>query len=392
MRFNQDPLPLFPDSPDNNEWPSGPDETACALELNTLNSFRTQFRKLRTRFKSFREILEAPLGKFLAIENWPDIYKQNFVEKKSRLIVGTELGKIPEGIRIITYFDPEYLEPLRDLFDPPPVLYVRGNISYNFKESLSIVGSRDSTDYGMMITDQFSRQLSEWGFTIISGGARGIDSTAHRAALDCGGKTIAVFGCGQDVIFPAENAKLFARIAEKGMIISEFPMGTIPEKFNFPARNRIIAALGRGTLIVEAGEKSGALITAELASQIGRDVFAIPGRLTDPLSKGTNMLIADGAHPVSCPSEIAERFGLIVAPSNGELSENVLETLNADEAIVYESVGLEAKDLDSIVREIGLPAQRVISALLMLQTRNLVKELAGSRFVRPVNLRKFKSS
>ncbi|MFH1676586.1 MAG: DNA-processing protein DprA, partial [bacterium] len=375
MRFNQDPPSLFSDSPDRNEWASGPDETACALELNTLGSFRTQFRKFKTRFKSFREIFEAPYEMFRDIENWADTYKKNFIEKKSKLTVGTELGKITEDIRIVTYFDCDYPEPLRDMFDPPPVLYVRGNISFNFKESISIVGSRDATEYGLMITDQFSHQLSGWGFTIISGGARGIDSTAHRSALNCGGKTIAVFGCGQDVIFPAENAKLFAQIAEKGMIISEFPMGTIPEKFNFPARNRIIAALGRGTLIVEAGEKSGALITAELAAQIGRDVFAIPGRLTDSLSKGTNMLIADGAHPVSCPSEIAERFGLIVAPSNGELSEDVIETLSADEAIVYESVGLEAKNLDSIVREIGLPAQRVISALLMLHTRNLVKEL-----------------
>jgi DNA processing protein len=219
---------------------------------------------------------------------------------------------------------------------------------------------------------------------IISGGARGIDSIAHQSALKAGGRTIAVFGSGIDFIFPAENKKLFESIAESGAIVTEFPLGTVPEKFNFPMRNRIISGLARGTLVVEAPEKSGALITAELALQGGREVFAVPGRLTDMRSKGANLLIRDGAHPALDPTDIPLRFGLIVVHTDNPDSGKAAAGLEGDEALVYPAVGLEAKNVDDLVREVGLSAPRMLSTLLILQTRGLIRELPGSRFVRPV--------
>jgi DNA processing protein len=235
-----------------------------------------------------------------------------------------------------------------------------------------------------MITEQFSWQLSSMGFTIISGGARGIDSIAHNIAIQADGKTFAVLGCGIDVVFPAENNTLFGKIPGFGALISEFPLGTIPEKFNFPARNRIIAALARGTLVIEAPEKSGALITSDLALQNGKEVFAVPGRLTDKRSDGCNKLIQDGAHLVLDPFDIPIRFGLTVVEGDNESQEQIIPTLAGDEKIVFDVVGLDARDTDDIVRTVGLPARRVLSTLLILQTRGLIKELPGSRFVRPV--------
>lgn len=366
------------------DWERTDDEIACALELNTLNTFRTQFRRLRTRFHSFRAMMDAPPESLTGIPGWAESWRKLFVEQRAQLSIGRGLGKVPKDTRIVTYFDSDFPPVLRELYSPPPVLYVKGELSYDFAASLSIVGSRVYSEYGRRTAEQFAYQLTSWGFTIVSGGARGIDSLAHKGALAAGGRTIAVFGCGIDVVFPAENRKLFQQIAESGALVSEFPVGTVPEKFNFPSRNRLIAALGRGTLVVEAAEKSGALITADLALQNGREVFAVPGRLIDGQSRGTNKLIQDGAHLVLDPSDVPLRFGLILLHRESSAADRPMEQLRGDEALVYEAVGLEAKCSDALVREVGIPAPRVLSALLILQTRGLVRELPGSRFVKPI--------
>ena len=382
-RLQNEPV-LFDENTVLPDWEPTDDEITCALELNTMNSFRSQFRRLRTRFNSFRAMLEAEMNDLAAFTDWAEGYRDRFIEQKSQLLIGSEMEKVPEDVEIITYFDQAYPQQLREIYDPPPVLYIRGDFSFDHSTSISIVGSRSFSDYGRSTAEMFAYQLASWGFTVISGGARGIDSIAHRAALDAGGKTIAVMGSGLDVIFPAENDKLFRRIGEKGALITEFPMGTIPEKYNFPARNRIIAALSRGTLVIEAPEKSGALITADLALQNGREIFAIPGRLTDGRSRGTNKLILDGAHIALDPSDIPVRFGLTVLEGDEVQEEDITAQLRGDEAVVYGATGLEAKEADALVREVGLPAARVLSALLILQTRGIVRELPGSRFVRPV--------
>jgi len=377
-------LSLFSNDAPDFSWEPTDAEIAIALELNTLNSFRTQFRRLKTRYRSFGSMLDAGPDDLAQFPDWAQSHRERLLDQVSHLKFGTEFRKVPGDVTILTFFDRRYPHQLREIYDPPPLLYVKGDLTYDFTVSMSIVGTRSNTEYGRSTAEQFAYQLASWGFTIVSGGARGIDSIAHSAALEAGGKTVAVLGSGIDVIFPAENQSLFAQIAESGAVVTEFPMGAIPEKYNFPARNRIIAALGRATLIVEAAEKSGALITADLACQNGRDVFAVPGRLTDGRSKGTNMLIHDGAHIALDPSDIPVRFGLTVLERDSADSENAVAHLEGDEALVYNAIGLEAKDTDVIVRELGIPAHRILSALLLLQMRGLVKELPGSRFVRPV--------
>lgn len=376
---------LFSNDNTQSDWSPTDDELACALELNTLSTFRSQFRRLKGGFNSFRAIFEAPRYQFGMFPDNALFLLDRFINERKKLQIGRELAKCPKEVKLITYFDSRYPEKLKQIENPPPVLYVKGDLTYDFNTSIAIVGSRIFTDYGRQMTEYFTYQLASWGFTIISGGARGIDSEAHRTALKAGGKTIAVFGCGIDVVFPPDNMKLFNEIASSGALVSEFPLGTIPEKYNFPMRNRIIAALGRGTLVIEAPEKSGALITAELAAQAGRDVFAIPGRLTDLRSAGANKLIMDGAMIASSPADIPLRFGLIVIEGKSEDTPLKASNLSADEARVYELTGIEAKNTDVIVQESGLPAQRVLSSLLMLQTKGLIRELPGGRFVRPVS-------
>jgi len=377
-------LTLFAEEPEPIEWEPTDDEIACAVELNTLSTFRTQFRRLRTKFHSFRAMLEAPIEQLDVFPEEAAYLKERFAEQRVSLAVGREYSRLPEGVEVVTWFDRRYPAQLRNIFNPPPVLYVRGDIGFDFTASLSIVGSRAHTDYGGQTAERFAYQLASWGFTIVSGGARGIDSIAHKAAMSAGGKTISVFGCGIDVVFPAENRKLFEEIAQKGALVSEFPIGTIPEAFNFPARNRIIAALTRGTLVAEAPEKSGALITAELALQNNREVFAVPGRLTDLRSTGANKLIRDGAHPALDPSDVPLKFGLIVLDGGPPDSERAASQLQGDEALVYAAVSLEAKPVDALVHDVGLSAPRVLAALLFLQTKGMVRELPGTRFVRPV--------
>jgi DNA processing protein len=377
-------LSLIPDDPPSFDWEPSDDEIACALELNTLSTFRSQFRRLKTGLRSFKSMLTAPVD---ALDMFPPDafhFRDRFIQNRASLVIGTEYKRLPKNVDVITFFDKRYPAQLRDLHSPPPLLFIRGDISFDYKTSLAIVGSRAYSDYGRQMSELFSYQLSSWGFTIVSGGARGIDSIAHQASIKSGGKTLAILGCGIDVVFPAENKKLFDEIAEHGALVTEFSVGTIPEKFNFPLRNRIIAAMSRGTLVIEAPIKSGALITADLALQTNREVFAVPGRLNDMRSKGTNMLIRDGAHPALDPTDIPLRYGLIVIEDPAQDNAQAASQLQGDEALVYAAVGLEAKAVDDLIREIGLPAPRILSTLLILQTRGMVRELSGSRFVRPV--------
>lgn len=214
-----------------------------------------------------------------------------------------------EGIKIITFQSEAYPSALSLISDPPLALYVKGEIKKEDRLSMGIVGSRMASDYGKNVTRKFVSELIKAGFTIVSGLAKGIDAEAHRTTLQCRGRTLAVLGSGIDIIYPPENQRLFSEIPFNGAIISEFPFGTPPSKENFPQRNRIIAGLSLGILVVEAAERSGALITARLAIEEGREVFAVPGPITSPLSCGTNKLIKDGAKITDSCSEIIEELG-----------------------------------------------------------------------------------
>jgi DNA processing protein len=214
------------------------------------------------------------------------------------------------GARIITRFEPDYPAELLDLSLPPPVIYCRGELADN--PAIAIVGSRRSDPYGLEVSRLFARELACQGLTVVSGLALGIDAAAHRGALDVAAATVAVLGCGIDVMYPYRNRSLAANIVETGAIISEFPLGSTPHAWRFPIRNRIIAALASGTLIVRAAPRSGSLITARHALELGRDVYAVPGNIFDRRSVGTNSLIRDGALPVQHPREILESLPLAV--------------------------------------------------------------------------------
>ncbi|MEW6103483.1 MAG: DNA-processing protein DprA [bacterium] len=234
-------------------------------------------------------------------------------KERKKIDIKKEIRKAKEnGIRIITIDESEYPEALKLISDPPIVLYIKGKIIPEDRLSIAIVGSRYSSSYGKNVCEMFSKGLSKLGFTIVSGMARGIDTIAHRACLEAKGRTIAVLGSGLLNIYPQENMPLFTKICENGAVISEFPLDTSPFKDNFPRRNRIITSISLGCVVVEAKERSGALITARLAMESGREVFAVPGEITKETSKGTNKLIKEGVKPVCDVLDIIEEFRHII--------------------------------------------------------------------------------
>ncbi len=287
------------------------------------------------------------------------------------------------GAKIITIFDTVYSPNLKEIYDPPVVLYVRGEIKEEDKFAVAVVGTRRPTQYGRSVAHKLARELVQRGFTVVSGLARGIDACAHRGALEGGGRTIAVLGCGIDIAYPQENKELMEEIVRRGAVISEFAPGVPPQPWHFPIRNRIISGLSLGTVIVQAPEGSGALITADLALEQGREVFAIPGNIEDPRSKGPHQLIKEGAKLVEFVEDIITELGIpsqvshpvpISQPSNLFLppeEEQLLKLLS------YE----EERYIGDISKEAGLPPARVASLLTFLELRGLVKRLPGDHFV-----------
>jgi len=284
------------------------------------------------------------------------------------------------GVRIITFSDPDYPTLLRHIHDPPPVLYMYGRL-YHESLNIAIVGSRNATSYGRTITERLSGDLTQRGFTVVSGMARGIDSAAHRGALAVGGQTIAVLGCGLGTIYPAENKKLFHRIAENGAVITEFPFLTAPDAHNFPVRNRIISGLSLGTVIVEATPRSGSLITARLAAEQGREVFAVPGSITSFKSMGTHGLIKQGAKLVEHVDDILEELN-VMQPISSHIKEERTWKLTPEEARVLDQLSPYPVHIDRLVRGLSLSAAQVSGLLLQLELKGLVTQSPGKLFAR----------
>lgn len=288
-------------------------------------------------------------------------------------------------IDIITLNDVSYPPSLKAIYDPPPLLYVKGKIKREDKNAIAIVGSRRATTYGRLTAQRLSAQLAAQGITIISGMARGIDSEAHKGALAVGGRTIAALGCGIDVVYPPENRTLEERIASSGAVITEFPFATRPFAGNFPKRNRIISGLSIGVIIVEAAQRSGALITARLALEQGREVFAVPGSTTSPYSKGTHNLIKEGAKLVEDIDDILEELRPLIEirmEKGKESQDSLRPLLSKEEEIIYNLVTQEPKHIDLLIQESKLSAQKVTGILMNLQLKRLVKELSGKNFVK----------
>ncbi len=289
------------------------------------------------------------------------------------------------GARLVPFGASDYPARLRTIADPPPVLYVRGEMREEDSKAVAIVGSRSASNYGIRITQELGRGLASLGFTVISGMARGIDGAAHEAALAAGGRTLAVLGCGVDVVYPPEHEGLYENICRNGAIVSELPIGTPPFSFNFPGRNRLISGLALGVVVVEATEKSGSLITAGLALEQGREVFAVPGEAGASRSRGTHRLIRQGAKLVEGVEDVVEEIAPQLLERAGPAREKAPLALPSDVGTeakrVFGLIAERALQIDEVIEASGLAAARVSEILLDLEMRGLLKQLPGKRFI-----------
>jgi len=305
---------------------------------------------------------------------------ENLLAARSALDLDRELERIGAvGAHLLTWESPGYPRLLREIHDPPPVLYVRGTITEEDAWAVAIVGTRRASTYGREVARRLAAALARSGVTIVSGLARGIDAEAHRAALRAGGRTIAVLGCGIDRVYPPEYRKLAGEIIAQGALVSDYPLGTKPEGRNFPPRNRIISGLSLGVLVVEAGARSGALITADYAAEQGRDVFAVPGSILMRGSVGTNALIRDGAKVVLGPEDVLEELNLTMVAEQTEAR----QVLPADEteAALLAHLSAEPTHVDELRRQMDLPIAQVTSTLALMELKGMVRQVGGMKYI-----------
>jgi len=306
---------------------------------------------------------------------------ESVVATRGRVNLERELERLAQqGVQTLTWADEGYPRLLKEIHAPPPLLYVKGHLSPVDDLAVAVVGTRRATVYGKEVTARLAGDLAHNRVTVVSGLAKGIDACAHRAALDAGGRTIAVLGSGMDIIYPAEHTRLAKEIAERGALVTDYPLGTQPEAGNFPPRNRIISGLALGAVIVEAGEGSGALITADYALEQNREVFAVPGNITSPRSRGCNRLIQrSGAKLVLDVADILEELNLTMAAQQLEMRAILPE--NEVEATLLQHLSTEPVHIDEIGREAGLPIATVSSTLAMMELKGMVRQVGGMNFV-----------
>jgi DNA processing protein len=304
----------------------------------------------------------------------------NLLEARSTLSLDRELEKVEQaGVRLVCWEDAAYPRHLRNIYDPPPLLYVRGSLEKDDEWAVGVVGTRRATVYGKEATRRLTGGLASSGITIVSGLARGIDAQAHRAALDAGGRTVAVLGCGVDVVYPPEHRRLAHEVVERGALLTEYPLGTQPEASNFPPRNRIISGLSLAVVVVEAGARSGALITADFAADQGRDVFAVPGNIFQRSSEGCNRLIREGAIPALSASDILEELNLTMVEQQAEVRSVV--PASETEARLLDQLSLEPKHVDELCQTIDLPVSQVTGALALMELKGMVRQVGGMNYV-----------
>jgi len=355
------------------------------------------FRNLLSVYGSPRRVFEAALPELEQAAGLNHKTARNIKEFRGWERARTELDRAErEGVSIVTCEDPAYPERLRRIYDPPPLLYIKGSLDAA-DIPVAVVGSRNASPYGRYVTERLCRELAQRGVTVVSGLARGIDTCAHRGALAGRGRTIAVMGCGIDVIYPPENRKLHGEIASSGAVVTEFPFGTEPDRPHFPARNRIISGLSLGVLVVEAGEKSGSLITARCALDQNREVFAVPGSIDLPGSRGTNKLLRQGAKLVENVEDILEEIlpqlecptasrpatteGLSSRAGGVPADKPGLEVLTDQESRLLGFITEKPQDADTLINRTGLAAAEALSLLLSLELKGYIRQLPGKRFI-----------
>ena len=342
---------------------------------------RARFALLERHFGSLKEAWEASVSDLQAA-GLDSRVAQLVATRKASIDPSAELERLAAiGARAITWHDPDYPPRLKEIYDLPPVLYVRGELVPEDERAVAVVGTRRATAYGREVAYRLAFDLSRSGVTIVSGMARGIDAIAHRAALEAGGRTIAVLGSGIDVIYPREHASLADQIVNKGALISEHSLGARPDAQNFPRRNRIMSGMTLGTVVVEGGETSGAMITARHAIDENREVFAVPGNIFSPSSRGTNRLIREsGAKLVLDYTDVLEELNLSSVSQQIEMV--ALFPQDEQETQVLRYVTFDPIHIDEIIRSSELPISTVSSTLAMMELKGLVKQVGGMNYIR----------
>ena len=363
-----------------------PDDKKYWIGFNLVRGIgAVRFQQILSFFGDLSLAWHAPAEAFREA-GLPERALTNFLRLREETDLDSLVESIQQqGVQVLTSVDEDYPKLLKQIEQAPPVLYVRGALLPADDFAVAMVGTRRISAYGQQITRDTSLYLAGHGLTVVSGLARGVDALAHQSALQAGGRTIAVLGSGVDVIYPPEHRQLADAIIENGAIISDYPLGTQPEGVNFPPRNRIISGLSLATVVVEAGERSGALITADFAVEQGRDVFAVPGNILSPASKGTNRLIQKGAYALVSPQDVLDLLEL----SHVEEYKAARQALPADttEAKILQSMDYEPVHVDEICNEVGLAVEKVTAALTMMELKGLVQHVGGMRYaaIREIN-------
>ena len=340
-----------------------------------------RFRSLEAHFGDLENAWIASYGELKAA-GMDDRTARSIISHRGSITPDEQMDKLEgSGARAINWHDSEYPPRLLEIPDPPPILYLRGKLAAQDERAVAVVGTRKATAYGREVAATLSRDLAASGVTIVSGLARGIDSIAHRAALEAGGRTIAVFGTGVDTIYPSEHTRLAQEILDNGTLVSEYPIGTAPKAQHFPLRNRIISGMTLGTLVIEAGYKSGALITVSHALEQNRDVFCVPGSIFSPASRGTNALIQQGAKLVLSHKDILEELNLNAVAHQIEMRA-LTHPQDENEARILEYITHEPSHIDEIRRRAGLPISTVSSVLAMMELKGTVKQVGGMHYTR----------
>lgn len=345
---------------------------------------KTLFHRLVKALGSPKNVFHASRRELMGVERVGDKIARQILDFDLERNIEREYQLVERRqARILTLEDPEYSFLLKSIYDPPPVIYYKGTFLDERSVPIAVVGTRKPTAYGRMAAEKLCAGLADRGICIISGMARGIDSIAHKAALQSESPTVAVFGCGLDYTYPPESGSLRRTIEERGAIISEFPMSTKPDRNNFPARNRVISGLSHGTLVVEAGEKSGALITAQFALEQGREVFAVPGNIYSAESRGTHALLKMGAKLTDSPEAVIEELPesvleLLKRKKNMEVAE--IE-LNPKEEHLMSLLSVQEQHIDRIIENSCLSPAEVSATLVKLELKGIIRQTDGKMFL-----------
>jgi DNA processing protein len=365
------------------------DSREALIALNMIEHVGpVRLRRLLEHFGEPAIILRASRARLAGVPGVGEDTAEAIANWEKTVPLAAEMKRIAEfGCQVITQRDESYPPLLREIYDPPIVLYVKGTLDARDKNSVALVGSRQTTHYGIEVARKLAYQLAYTGVTVVSGGARGIDTAAHQGALTAKGRTVAVLGTGINIVFPPENAELFERVAASGALVTQFPFNRPADKQSFPIRNRIVAGMTLGTVVVEANLTSGALITANFATDYGRQVFAVPGPVTSPRSKGCHDLIKKGAKLCESAEDILSEFEYLFPASNRPPSpaeSGVLPGLDLpeNEQKVLGALNETEQSVDDLIRASGLPASAVNVALFSLEMKRLARQLPGKLFVR----------